>query len=366
MWKGFGRMIKELIIQNWANVMVLLAFAVLLKTTVFLDKITILRLYALILGLFIFSQIVFAEFALADMNIMTEMRLTLMALRYSATPLIIAFVIFTLAKNAKKTIFIPAFILLIIDLISIFTGVVFSLEEDGTLDRGPLGYLPYIMVGAYSVFLVYMLVKRSNKRPAEIFPIVFLCFSFTSGLILPFVLGRDYSHIFCVTITIALFVYYVFSILQLTEKDALTGLLNRQSFYATVTNEISDINAIITIDMNGLKEINDKEGHAAGDTALATLAYCFMQATTSKDSVYRLGGDEFLIVCKHVSEEEVKQLVENIRSKVSETKYSCAIGYSFCSEEIKNIDEIMKKSDEMMYKDKLEYYSQPGHTKYRG
>jgi diguanylate cyclase (GGDEF)-like protein len=91
-----------------------------------------------------------------------------------------------------------------------------------------------------------------------------------------------------------------------------------------------------------------------------------MQATTSKDSVYRLGGDEFLIVCKHVSEEEVKKLVENIRSKVSETKYSCAIGYSFCSEEIKNIDEIMKKSDEMMYKDKLEYYSQPGHTKYRG
>ena len=68
MWKGFGRMIKELIIQNWANVMVLLAFAVLLKTTVFLDKITILRLYALILGLFIFSQIVFAEFALADIN----------------------------------------------------------------------------------------------------------------------------------------------------------------------------------------------------------------------------------------------------------------------------------------------------------
>ena len=142
--------------------------------------------------------------------------------------------------------------------------------------------------------------------------------------------------------------------------------MNRQSFYATVTNEISDINAIITIDMNGLKEINDKEGHAAGDTALATLAYCFMQATTSKDSVYRLGGDEFLIVCKHVSEEEVKQLVENIRSKVSETKYTCAIGYSFCSEEIKNIDEIMKKSDEMMYKDKLDYYSQPGHTKYRG
>ena len=55
-------MIKELIIQNWANVLVLLAFAVLLSTTVFLDKTTVLRLYALILSLFIFSMIVFAEF----------------------------------------------------------------------------------------------------------------------------------------------------------------------------------------------------------------------------------------------------------------------------------------------------------------
>ena len=47
-------MIKELIIQNWANVLVLVAFAILLRTTVFLDKRTVLRMYALILGLFIF------------------------------------------------------------------------------------------------------------------------------------------------------------------------------------------------------------------------------------------------------------------------------------------------------------------------
>ena len=47
-------MIRELIIQNWANVLVLVAFAILLRTTVFLEKRTILRLYALILTLFIF------------------------------------------------------------------------------------------------------------------------------------------------------------------------------------------------------------------------------------------------------------------------------------------------------------------------
>ena len=353
-------MFKELIIQNGTNVLILIAFAILLRTTVFLDKRTILRMYALLLALFIFSLIVFAEFYLEEKEAFAGVRLILMAIRYSTTPFIIAFVIYTLAKNVHWGVFIPAIILTVLDFISIFTGIVFNIRDDGTLKRGPLGYLPYIMVGGYSVLLVYMLVKRSNKRSSEIFPIAFLCLAFASGLILPFILGKDYSQIFCVTITVALFVYYVFLILQLTEKDALTGLLNRQSFYASTGNDSKDINALVTIDMNGLKAINDLEGHTAGDTALETLASCFMQASTSKESVYRIGGDEFVIVCRRVSEEDVKNLIERIQKKVSETKYSCAIGYSFCTSEAKNIDDMIKESDEMMYKNKKEYYSKSG------
>ena len=359
-------MIRELIIQNWANILVLLAFAILLKTTVFLEKRTILRLYALILSLFIFSMIVFLEFSLEDRGELANVRLILMAIRYSATPMIIAFIIYTLAKNVKWTVFIPAIILTAFDLISIFTGTVFYLDSEGNLKRGLFGYLPYVMVGAYSFFLVYILYKRSNKRPTELFPIGFLCLAFASGLVLPFILGKEYSQIFCVTITIALFVYYVFLILQLTEKDALTGLLNRQSFYAAVNNDTKNLNAVVTIDMNGLKAINDLEGHAEGDKALETLAFCFMQASTAKESVFRIGGDEFVIVCRKVSEEEVKKLIDRIREKVAETRYHCAIGYSFSSGGDRNIDEMIKESDEMMYKDKMDFYSQPGNKKYRG
>ena len=363
--RGLLRMIKELIIQNWANVLVLVAFAILLRTTVFLDKRTVLRMYALILGLFIFSLIVYLEFSLQEIGGYNNIRMAIMAIRYSATPLVIALIIYTLAKDVHWAVFIPAVILTVLDIISIFTGIIFSLEADGTLKRGLLGYLPYIMVGGYSFLLVYLMIKRSNKRPTEIFPVIFLCFAFASGLILPFILGKDYSKIFCVTITIALFVYYVFLILQLTEKDALTGLLNRQSFYAAVSNDAKDLNAVVTIDMNGLKAINDLEGHAAGDIALKTLADCFMKVSTSKDSVYRLGGDEFVIVCRKVTEEDVQKLVKRIKDTVSETKYHCAIGYSFCESGSRDVDEMLKESDEMMYKDKMDYYSQPGNKKYR-
>ena len=176
------------------------------------------------------------------------------------------------------------------------------------------------------------------------------------GLILPFVLGKDYSIIFCTTIAIALFVYYVFSILQLTKKDALTGLLNRHAYYAAIADDPKDVTALISIDMNGLKTINDTGGHAAGDEALLTLALCFQRAVKQKQFVYRVGGDEFVIICRRTSESEVKQLLERIEKNVSGTVYSCAVGYSYSPAGDKTIDQMLKESDEMMYAKKAQYH----------
>ena len=74
-------------------------------------------------------------------------------------------------------------------------------------------------------------------------------------------------------------------------------------------------------------------------------------------------GDLDYIGC---SEEDVKKLIERIRNKVSETKYYCAIGYSYSLKGDKDIDSMIKEADEMMYKDKMDYYSKPGNEKYRG
>lgn len=314
-------------------------------------------MYSLIGGLFLLSIAVFFEFYLEDQGKATDSRLILMFIRYSATPFIIAFIIYTMAVNTRWFVFIPAIALTIVNFISLYNGIVFSLDENGQLKRGVLGYLPYILVGVYSVLLVYILIKRSNKRSTEIFPILFLCFAFVSGLMLPFVLGKDFSKLFCITIVIAVFVHYVFSILLLTEKDSLTGLLNRQAFYASIENDARSINALVSIDMNGLKVINDTEGHAAGDKALETIALCFLQSAASKQSVYRIGGDEFVIICRWASEDDVKALIDRIRKNVSKTKYKCAIGYSYAPNGAAAIDEMLKESDEKMYADKSAFYA---------
>ena len=152
-------MIKEFFLQNWPLILVLLAFVISLVTTVFLDKKTVTRMYVLVASVFLLAIVVFVEFYIADMSEFKNLRIALMAIRYSATPLIIALITFALVKRLRWFIFIPALALVVVNIVSIFTGIVFSINESNDLVRGPLGYLPFIMVGLYSALLIYLLIN---------------------------------------------------------------------------------------------------------------------------------------------------------------------------------------------------------------
>ena len=353
-------MFKEYLLQNWSLILVLSAFAIALSISVFLDKKTIRRMYVLIVGIFLLSISVFIEFNVVTSVEYRLLRCFLIAIRYSATPFIIAQIIYSLVKKQTWYIFIPAIVLALIDFISVFTGIVFKIGEDNVFSRGIFGYLPFIVAGLYCIALVYILIKRSNKKWMEIFPIIFLSLALLSELIFPFIYSTDVSKIFCPTTAVALFIYYVFTIIQQTKKDSLTELLNRQAFHADSLMNREDITALISIDMNGLKDTNDTYGHAAGDEALVTLALCFRKALKSKQFAYRIGGDEFVIMCRKATEDDVKDLISRIEHNVNSTKYSCSIGYCYSSDGKMPVDEMLKKSDMIMYSNKDQYYRDKG------
>ena len=350
-------MFLDYVIQNWALILIGIAFAISLKITGFQDKGSEKRMYILIASVFLLSVVVFEEFYLADLGGYLMPRTVLMAVRYSATPVIVAMVLYTLQKKTRWFIFIPALVLTVINIISIFTGVVFGLSEDGTLQRGPLGYLPYIGAGLYGVYLIYVLYSRSNKLYTEIIPIAFLALAFASGVFLPFIFGTRFAQIFCTTIMIALCIYYVFSIHKLSKIDPLTGVLNLQAFYNDCAVNPEDITALISMDMNGLKEINDSWGHAAGDRALVAIAECFIGELNSHQAAYRIGGDEFVVICRKTPQSEVTGLIERLQARISKTGYSSSIGYSYTENGKKSVNDLLKESDEHMYAEKAKYYS---------
>ena len=348
--------IKEYFFQNWILLLILGAFIVVLLITSFSNKKTTIRYLLLLASIFLLSIVVFAEFYLQPVVENKTARLILMTIRYSATPFVLALVIMVLVKRQKYFVFIPAALMLIVNIISIFTGIVFSINDSYELVRGPLGYFPFILCGLYMVFLIVLLIIRSNKRIVEIAPIVFLSIALASGVAFPFIFGSKFAQIFCTIIAASLFIYYVFTILELTKKDALTGVLNREAYYIETRRDYKDITAIVSLDMNGLKRINDTFGHAVGDEALVTLALCFTKATRTRQSVYRMGGDEFVIVCRKTSKEEVAELVERIKENVAETDYTCSIGYSYHEEGTIKLEDLLRESDKEMYSDKNEFY----------
>jgi diguanylate cyclase (GGDEF)-like protein len=85
---------------------------------------------------------------------------------------------------------------------------------------------------------------------------------------------------------------------RLSRTDPLTGCLNRRGLEDRVARAIAVGRpfAIVTLDLDGLKEINDRDGHAAGDALLCAAAARLADAVRANDAVGRLGGDEFAVV----------------------------------------------------------------------
>ena len=356
---------KEYILQNWILILILLAFTFSLITTVFLQRKTILRTYILIIAIFLLSIVVFFEFQLKGKGEYRILRSIFTAIRYSSTPLLIAQITFTLVKKMKWFVYIPALALVVLNIISIPTGIVFKVDENANMSHGPIWFIPYIVAGLYGVFLIYFLIKRSNKRLTEILPISFFAIAIGSGLILPFFLKEQYASVFCSTMAIGLFAYYCFNILSLTKKDSLTGLLNRQAYYSDISQDQKSISALISIDVNGLKAVNDNVGHLAGDEALITLALCFKNALRLRQNGYRIGGDEFVIICRKNNEQQILELVERIRKNIEETEYSCSIGYSLNLVGDKPIEMMFKEADQMVYIEKEKFYEETGNERRR-
>jgi sigma-B regulation protein RsbQ len=111
---------------------------------------------------------------------------------------------------------------------------------------------------------------------------------------------------------------------QLATTDPLTGLLNRRQLLAQATNIVHQMNrnssvlAVLTLDVDFFKHVNDTYGHLAGDKVLVHLASELTGNRRANDLVARVGGEEFIIVLPDVNEENAFAVAEKIRLKVAQ------------------------------------------------
>ena len=147
----------------------------------------------------------------------------------------------------------------------------------------------------------------------------------------------------------------------MSKTDILTNVLNRNAMKDKIAElESGDKNLIskygvIFIDVNGLKIANDTLGHSHGDDILKSVAHR-LKKVFSKNEIYRIGGDEFLIMTVCKSKESFEESVKKLRALSDiENEPSFAMGYHY-DETQTDIRKALKTADGNMYKDKAEYY----------
>lgn len=114
---------------------------------------------------------------------------------------------------------------------------------------------------------------------------------------------------------------------QLADQDTLTPIPNRRAFVRELSRMMSFAerygtpSAVIYFDVNGLKQINDTMGHAAGDAALTRIADVLNTNIRDSDTVGRLGGDEFGVILAHADEEQANEKAALLAKAISDTDF---------------------------------------------
>jgi diguanylate cyclase (GGDEF)-like protein len=155
---------------------------------------------------------------------------------------------------------------------------------------------------------------------------------------------------------------------QLADTDTLTPLPNRRRFERELARAVSQSNrhgtpaAVLYIDLNGLKRVNDRHGHLAGDAALIHVARLLQNLIRGTDVVARIGGDEFGLILDHLDHNSAIDTAERISRCIAtspldlggtQVRLDAAIGVATILQGDSAAD-VMSRADRNMYRAKSE------------
>lgn len=151
---------------------------------------------------------------------------------------------------------------------------------------------------------------------------------------------------------------------DLTLVDELTGLHNRRGFFLLAEKQLQIArrtgrpDLLLFADLDGMKEINDRLGHEAGDAALRRTAAVLRDSFRSSDILARFGGDEFLVLCPNTGPDAAANLLEALERHVGDANAGAAVPWhlslsvgtaAFDPERPATLNELVREADAAMY-----------------
>lgn len=147
---------------------------------------------------------------------------------------------------------------------------------------------------------------------------------------------------------------------QMSHLDPLTRFGNRFAMdeYVEHTKEDESI-GIIYCDITGLKRVNDTEGHKAGDRLIVNACEC-LKRVFGDYGLFRIGGDELLVLCSGIEEDELWKRVDLLKRNMQKQAVNLALGTVWQKDGRTGIDRILTEAEKLMYQDKSAYYKRAG------
>lgn len=154
---------------------------------------------------------------------------------------------------------------------------------------------------------------------------------------------------------------YEMKLADLANKDPLTSLLNRSAIQSSFNEHLSNYSdetaALIFIDVDNFKSVNDGLGHQTGDNLLIEIANWLTEVALNKSKIGRLGGDEFVLLCRYSERHEIMRLCDMILSFISPTllasekniQIGFSIGACLFTGKTHQFEDIYEKADAAMY-----------------
>jgi diguanylate cyclase (GGDEF)-like protein/PAS domain S-box-containing protein len=146
---------------------------------------------------------------------------------------------------------------------------------------------------------------------------------------------------------------------RLADHDALTWLLNRRSFLEGLHDElirmrsVDETGALLSLDLDNFKAVNDTAGHPAGDQCLRATADVLRRRLRSTDLIGRLGGDEFAALLLEVTLAQAHDIADDLTEMLHEASIEASIGVAPIDATTENEDELIVAADRAMYAAKL-------------
>ena len=181
-------------------------------------------------------------------------------------------------------------------------GLVFSVSRENLYARGEYFYIYVAMYYAAMLYLMVATVRTAaafqNRSRTLIYPLtLFLGAETVIQIALPSL------HVTWLCVTLLSVLYYIYCSEMLNQLDALTGLLNQNSYLNRTAEMRRSGGVLVVFDVDDFKQINDRYGHLQGDICLAEIGRCIKKAYARSGYCYRTGGDEFCVLMENADRE---------------------------------------------------------------